>query len=175
MKEFLKALSGRAEFLIVVLGAFGLFLLSNLVLLLDPSAISAVPPITNDQLQQTVYYEIVALSVLGAFLRARKWTFERLGIGADLRDTIIGVGLMVLVYVISAVIQTIAASVAPSMVETAAKVLRLGEPLGLGTVAVTSLVNSVFEEVFVCAYVIAALREKRAGRGGGECGASRCA
>jgi membrane protease YdiL (CAAX protease family) len=161
MKEFLKALSGRAEFLIVVLGAFGLFLLSNLVLLLDPSAISAVPPITNDQLQQTVYYEIVALSVLGAFLRARKWTFERLGIGADLRDTIIGVGLMVLVYVISAVIQTIAASVAPSIVETAAKVLRLGEPLGLGTVAVTSLVNSVFEEVFVCAYVIAALREKR--------------
>ncbi len=161
MKEFLKALSGRAEFLIVVLGAFGLFLLSNLILLFDPSAMASVPPITNDQLQQTVYYEIVALTVLGAFLRARKWTFERLGIGADLRDTMIGVALMVLVYAISAGIQTVAAAVAPSMVETAAKLLRVGEPLGIGTVAVTSLVNAVFEEVFVCAYVIAALKEKR--------------
>ncbi len=70
MKEFLKALSGRAEFLIVVLGAFGLFLLSNLILLFDPSALASVPPITNEQLQQTVYYEIVALTVLGAFLHA---------------------------------------------------------------------------------------------------------
>ncbi len=71
MKEFLKALSGRTEFLIVVLGAFGLFLLSNLILLFDPAALAAMPPITNEQLLQTIYYEIVALAVLGAFLRAR--------------------------------------------------------------------------------------------------------
>ncbi len=68
---------------------------------------------------------------------------------------------MVLVYGISAGIQTIAGAIAPSMVETSAKLLRVGEPLGLGTVAITSLVNSVFEEVFVCAYVISALQEKR--------------
>lgn len=161
MKEFLKALSGRAEFLIVVLGAFGLFLLSNLILLFDPSALASMPPITNEQLLQTVYYEIVALSVLGAFLHARKWTFERLGIGADLRDTLLGIVLMVLVYGISAGIQALVGAIVPSMVETSAKLLRVGEPLGLGTVAITSLVNSVFEEVFVCAYVISALKEKR--------------
>ena len=161
MKEFLRTLSGRAEFLIVVFGAFGLLLLSNLILLLDPAALAALPPITNEQLQQNIYYEIMALVVLGAFLRARKWSFERLGIGLNLRDTLIGVVLMVLAYGISAGIEAIAAAISPSTVAAAAKLLRVGEPLGVGTVAVTSLVNAIFEEVFVCAYVITALKEKR--------------
>jgi len=161
MKEFLRALSGRAEFLIVVLGAFGLFLLSNLVLLFDPSALSSVPPITNDELRGTIYYELVTLALLGGFLNARKWTLERLGFAIDLRDTVIGVGLAAVVYAMSTVIQLMAAGVAPGMVEAAAKWLRVSEPLGFGTVAITSIVNSIFEEVFVCAYVITALKERR--------------
>jgi len=161
MKEFLRALSGRAEFLIVVSGAFGLFLLSNLVLLFDPSGLSSLPPITNDELRGTIYYELVALALLGGFLNARKWTLERLGFAIDLRDTAIGVGLAAVVYLMTALIELIAAGAAPGMVEAAAKLLRVSEPLGLGTVALTSIVNSIFEEVFVCAYVITALKERR--------------
>ena len=81
MKEYLRALSGRAEFLIVVLGAFGLFLLSNLVVLLNPDVVADVPPIDNAQLNSLVVHELVVLGVLGAFLRFRGWTVEKLGKG----------------------------------------------------------------------------------------------
>jgi len=161
MKEFVQKLSPRAEFLIVVVGAFGLFVYSSLVVLLEPSAREAIPPITNDDLWQTVYYEVFALALLGGFLRARKWTFERLGISVDARDTVIGVGLMVLVYGMSWIIELLAGGLSPGIVEEAAKVIRVGEPLGIVTVAVMSLVNATFEEVFVCAYVITVLRERR--------------
>ena len=150
MKEFLKALSGRTEFLVVVLGAFGVFLLSNLVLLIDPVALSAEAPITNEGLQGLIVYELVVMAILGAFLRARNWTLERFGISADLRDTVIGVGLVAIVYVITTVIELIAAGVAPEMLERALKMQRVQGPLDAGTVVIASLVNSVFEEVFVC-------------------------
>jgi membrane protease YdiL (CAAX protease family) len=161
MKEFLKALSSRTEFLVVVLGAFGLFLLSNVVILLDPAALAASGAITNEGLQSLIVYELVVLGVLGAFLRARNWTLERLGISADLRDTLIGVGLMAIVYVITSFIEMVASAVVPEIVEAARKLQRVDGPLEATTVVIVSLVNSVFEELFVCAYVIAALKDRR--------------
>jgi len=161
MKEFLRNLSARAEFLIVVVGAFGLLVLTSLVVLIDPSAMPAMPPITNDDLWQSVYYEVFALAVLGSFLGARKWTFERLGIAVDLRDTVIGLGLMAVVYAFMWLFEAVASAISPGVVAKASTALRAGEPLGLISVFVKALVSATFEEVFVCAYVITALRDRR--------------
>src|SRR5690349_16454287 len=79
MKQFVQALSGRAEFLIVVLGSLGLSLLSNLQVMLDPGIADRLPPFTNETLVSNVIYELFVLVWLGAFMRARGWTLERLG------------------------------------------------------------------------------------------------
>jgi uncharacterized protein len=161
MKEYLRALSGRAEFLIVVLGAFGLFLLSNLVVLLNPGVMADVPPIDNAQLNSLVVHELVVLGVLGAFLRFRGWTVEKLGISADLRDTLIGVGLMGVAFGATQLMELVAGHFAPERLEAALRFEQIGGPLNFLTVAAVSIVNPIFEELFVCAYVISALKEKR--------------
>jgi membrane protease YdiL (CAAX protease family) len=161
MKEYLRALSGRAEFLIVVMGAFGLFLLSNLVVLLNPDVVAEVPPIDNAQLNSLVAHELVVLLVLGAFLRMRGWTAEKLGISADLRDTLIGVGLMGLAFGATKVMELLTGHFAPERLEAALRFEQIAGPLNFLTVAAVSIVNPIFEELFVCAYVISALKEKR--------------
>jgi membrane protease YdiL (CAAX protease family) len=161
MKEFLRNLSARAEFLIVVVGAFGLLVLASIVVLIDPSAMPPIPPVMNEDLWQSVYYEVFALALLGGFLGARKWTFERLGISVDGRDTVIGIGLMALVYAITWLVELVASGISPGLVEKASMALRAGEPLGFIPVTVKALVSATFEEVFVCAYVITVLRERR--------------
>lgn len=161
MKDFVRALSGRAEFLVVVIGAFGLFLLSNVILLFDPSAMPQDAGITNESLRSLAVYELLVMAMLGAFLNARGWTFERMGMQVSLRDTVIGAGLTALIYVISMLIESLATSFAPATVEMARRMQLVAEPLGVGNVAFVSLINGVFEEVFVCAYVISALKDRR--------------
>jgi uncharacterized protein len=161
MKEFLRALSARAEFMVIVLGAFGLSLLSNIVLLFNPAALGETAPIDNAQLNTLIVYELIVLAMLGAFLKARGWTPERFGVGVTLRDTVIGVGLMAVVYATTTFVQGVAGHFAPEMLEAALKFERVAGPLHLGTVTLVSIINPIFEEVFVCAYVVAALKERR--------------
>src|SRR5262245_35810225 len=100
MSDFVRRLSGRAEFLIVVLGAFGIALPSSLLYLLAcPGTGGERPEITDSGLVQLIVYEVIVLTVLGSFLRMRGWTLERLGIRPSLRDTIIGLGMVALLYV----------------------------------------------------------------------------
>src|SRR5690242_9907030 len=129
MKDYLRALSGRAEFLIVVLGAFGLFFLSNLVVLLNPDVVAEVPPIDNAQLNSLVVHELIVLFVLGAFLKMRGWTAEKLGISADLRDTVIGIGLMGLAFGATQVMELVAGHFAPERLEAALRFEQIGGPL----------------------------------------------
>lgn len=161
MKDYLRALSSRAEFLIVVLGAFGLLILSNLLVLMNPEFVADVPPIDNAQLNSLVAHELVVLVVLGTFLRFRGWTAEKLGISADMRDTVIGVGLMAVTFAATQLMELLAGHFAPEQLEAARRFEQIGSPLSFITVAAVCIVNPIFEELFVCAYVISALREKR--------------
>jgi hypothetical protein len=97
MRQFIQSLSGRAEYAIVLLSAFGYFILSNAILLLHPTA---NPPISQNHLEFLLVYESVVLLLLCAFLHLRGWTTKRLGISPTAKDTLIGVGLAVAVYVV---------------------------------------------------------------------------
>jgi uncharacterized protein len=161
MKQFVQALSGRAEFLIVVLGSLGLSLLSNLQVVLDPSLADKLPPFTNDTLISNLVYELFVLAWLGVFMRARGWTFERLGFSISLRDTSIGILLAIIVFCAVWLIEQIMGSAAPAMLEAAQRFDKVTGELDLWWIVLASVVDAVFEELFVCAYVISALKEKR--------------
>jgi membrane protease YdiL (CAAX protease family) len=161
MKQFVQALSGRAEFLIVVLGSIGVSLLSNFAVLLSPEIASDVQPFNNDSLVGTLIYEIFVLAWLGTFMVMRGWTPERLGIASSLRDTAIGLLLAIFILGFGWVIDIVVADLAPSLLEAATRFEKVTGTLDMHWVVLVSLVNPVFEEVFICAYVISALKDKR--------------
>lgn len=161
MKQFVQALSGRAEFLIVVLGSLGLSLLSNLQVVLDPALADRLPPFTNETLISNLVYELFVLAWLGAFMKLRGWTLERLGFSIGLRDTSVGILLAIIVFCAVWVIDQVLGSAAPAMLDAARRFDKVSGELDVWTMLLSSIVDSVFEELFVCAYVIAALKEKR--------------
>jgi membrane protease YdiL (CAAX protease family) len=161
MKQFVQALSGRAEFLIVVLGSLGLTLLSNLQLVLDPGLADQLPPFNNEILISNLVYELFVLLWLSAFLKVRGWTFERLGFSMSLRDTAIGLLLAIIVYCAIWAIEQALGSAAPAMLESARRFDKVSGDLDLWAMIMASVVDAVFEELFVCAYVISALKEKK--------------
>jgi membrane protease YdiL (CAAX protease family) len=165
MKDRIRALSGRVEFLVVIFGAFGLFLPSNVAMLFGPQARSAHPAhaVASDaEIVGLVIYEAIVLLVLGSFLRTRSWTLERIGLKPTLRATLQGLALVLLVYLINLAVWVLASSVWPDAAEAARMVERLFEgSRSLGPVLAVSIVNPVFEEVFVCAYIVTALKERR--------------
>jgi len=161
MKQFVQALSGRAEFLIVVLGALGLTLLSNLQLVLDPALADQLPAFNNEILVSNLVYELFVLVWLGAFMKLRGWTLERLGFSISLRDTSIGVFLAIIVFCSVWFIEQALGSTAPAMLESARRFDKISGELDVWAMLMASVVDAVFEELFVCAYVISALKEKR--------------
>jgi uncharacterized protein len=68
MRHFIQSLSGRTEYAIVLLGAFGYFILSTVLLLLHPTSI---PPISQHDIEHLLIFESVILILLGGFLHLR--------------------------------------------------------------------------------------------------------
>jgi len=71
----MRTLSARIEFAVVVTGAFGYFILGNILTLLDPNP---GPPLSDAGLRSLVVYEGVVLAALLTFLRLRNWPLQRL-------------------------------------------------------------------------------------------------
>jgi membrane protease YdiL (CAAX protease family) len=162
MWKYVRQLSGRAEFIIVVVGAFGLVLPSSVWHLFVPPSVSGErAQITTAGLQQLIVYEVLVCAVLGSFLRARGWTFERIGLKPGVRDSVIGLGFVVVTYLFDIIAWNVVVHLAPGVARAAAASSVTGTSLDFFTVLVASAINGTFEEVFVCAYIISALKSSR--------------
>ena len=155
MRQFLQRLPLPVEFVLVVLGAFGLLILASLQHMFQWNAQTAI---SDEGVRSVVRYELVVFIALAAFLHARGWTIERIGIRITLRDTLIGLVFVVVAELIGmgalAVIQPISPRLA-GMIESADNA---SGTLSILTVLTFAIVNPIFEETFVCGYIIAALR-----------------
>jgi membrane protease YdiL (CAAX protease family) len=155
MRQFLQKLPLPVEFLLVVLGAFGLLILVSLLQMFRPTAPADV---SDEGLRSLIRYEVAVLAVLLTFLHLRGWTVERIGIRITLRDTLIGLAFVLVAELIGlgalALIQPISPRLA-GMIENAGNA---SGTLSIPSVIAFAIVNPVFEETFVCGYVIAALR-----------------
>ena len=161
MRHYLQGLSPRAEFVIVIALAFGYFIVGSLVSVFWPAARGAM---SDARLGTLLGYELTLMALLLPFLRMRGWTLERIGLRPDAVDTLIGIGLAVGAYLTFAFAYEIIADLWPQ----AAEAMR-GPPVGSGgaspglslsAVVAVSVINPVFEEIFVCGYVVSALRKR---------------
>jgi len=154
----IRALSARTEFLLVVLVAFGYFIFASVLTLFYPSP---QPPISEGGLQFLLFYEICIITLLWSFLRYRGWSLRGLGLVPSGRDTLYGFGLTAAVYAFNIGIWLFASVVANTAAQEAARVELVAPHLNLLTVVLVSLLNPLFEELFVCGYVISAVAARR--------------
>lgn len=160
MRQWLRSLPLASEVTLVLLGAFGLSIPVSLAALFGGLPSEATAPLTNQALLTLALYEFVILIVLAAFLRLRGWTLERLGLWPSVRDSLVGCALAAVAYLGYALLEFAAGSLWPALVQAANASHLIGADLSWGSVLLVSAVNPVFEEVFLCGYVIAALRER---------------
>jgi hypothetical protein len=142
-----RGLSPGAEFAIVILGAFGFFILVELL--------PAPPPesqgrITSAQLHFLSVYELIVFAALAAFLAARGFSLKRIGLGPSLAESAVGLGLALAMMAASQIVWMVLAGLWPHAEDAARSATFATLGVGLATVATTSAVNAVFEEVFVC-------------------------
>lgn len=137
----------------VILGAFGLSILGSLSAALAPEP---PPPMTDAALRGLTVYEIVIMVVLGIFLALRGWRSSHVGLTPSLKDTGIGLLLAAVSYAVFIGAWTLVSLFLPAKMD-----VEIAANLSATTVITLSVVNAVFEEVFVCGYLINALKKNR--------------
>jgi membrane protease YdiL (CAAX protease family) len=169
LDAWIRSLSGGAEIAIVMCVAFGWFIVGSLWAFGDTLAPSyQFPSFTERDLSDLVLQEIACLLVLGWFLWRRGWTLRLLGLtwaersvnGSPLlaigQQTLWAIALTFCVMVPTALMYTVLTEVVPEAVTaTAAPFVAPG--IGLGAILAVSVVNPIFEEVFVCSYLVSRL------------------
>jgi membrane protease YdiL (CAAX protease family) len=155
MEELIKSLTPRTEFIIVIGLAFGYMILGSLVWAVAPGTEA---PISEEGLKTTVLYEGVVMALLTGFLRLRGWTLTRFCAPFAPRDLGLGAGFALLTILVWAFLDSIAEALIPSLNIEADNAALVHPGFAMSTVLFASLLNAVYEEVFVCAYAIAVLR-----------------
>ncbi|TXD44308.1 CPBP family intramembrane metalloprotease [Xanthomonas campestris] len=157
MQEREAASAGWGELLIVVTIAFGLSIWSSV----SAVARDAVEPVFSDaSLWGMVFYELLVLAILLPVLWFRGWRPQSLGLQWQLRDLAAGLGLLAVCLLVTYPLTLLNWSLGSNTHPFDAMV---AGQLSITAVLAISLINPIFEEVFVCGYVIHAL-EPRHGR-----------
>jgi uncharacterized protein len=154
MRALIKALPPRIEFLIVIIGAFGYFVYENILILLHPSGPGAI---TDAGLYGLVITEAFLFFPVWLFLHVRGWTFGKVGLQFQAADLINGIGLTALAYLAYSLVIWLAVAIGLSF---AAPAGISGGSFDLASVIAVSIFNPVFEEVFVCGYIITAAAKR---------------
>jgi membrane protease YdiL (CAAX protease family) len=154
-----------AEFAAVILAAFGTFILVSLYALASGRAHEEASPLgtfTSNQLYSIVVSELVMAPFVLAILYFRGWRPADFPWGVTRALTMVGVLVAVAAvagdWILTLAMKGLFANIR-SVFEAYENYVPLGGP-SLASVVVLSAVNPVYEEVFVCGYVITALRER---------------
>ena len=162
-----RALPVGVEFVVVIALAFGMAIAAALewARLGEAGSVAAMTMRPGDGLA-LASFEITTAAALAVFLLVRGWSFERLDIRPSWRGLLVGAAIAIVIYAIDQMIDlALHGAVTAGWLPTVFDPER--EPkaddglglvrLGLAEILLMSLVNGIFEEVFVCGYVIRAL------------------
>jgi membrane protease YdiL (CAAX protease family) len=158
LREVIRQLPPGVEFLVVIVWAFGLPIFTSILSLGQPQGAA----VFNDAaLIGTVVFELMVAAGLVWFLRVRDWTLAQVGLRVDLRQTAWGIALLAAYYAATVLLQIAARALPVDMPTLIAQMPRTDGRISMEIVFVVSVVNGVFEEVFVAGYAITALQRAR--------------
>ncbi|MBN6113782.1 CPBP family intramembrane glutamic endopeptidase [Xanthomonas bonasiae] len=145
--------AGWGELLAVVAIALGLPIYWSFSAVLAPTG---EPSFSEASLWGMVLYELLVLALLVPVLWFRGWTLQVLGLHWQRRDIRPAIGLLIACIVACYPVNWLGAGMAEE-VNPSMDAMVAGK-LSLTAVVAVSLLNPIFEEVFVCAYVIRVLQ-----------------
>ncbi|WP_369914909.1 CPBP family intramembrane glutamic endopeptidase [Xanthomonas sp. NCPPB 3005] len=145
--------AGWGELLAVVAIALGLPIYWSFSAVLAPTG---EPSFSEASLWGMVLYELLVLALLVPVLWFRGWTPQVLGLHWRGRDIRPAIGLLIACIVACYPLNWLGAGMAEA-VNPSMDAMVVGK-LSLTAVVAVSLLNPIFEEVFVCAYVIRVLQ-----------------
>jgi uncharacterized protein len=151
IEQWVENASPIFEFLIVVLVAFGYFSVGSLFSLFFESRKVLI---TGGSLISLLVYEITVLLALGWFLRKRGWTLARFGVKLSWKSILMGFGLIPTVYIAYVLIWITLASLFPEIQTINQSKSLSTSGVNLWIAILVSFINPVFEEIFVCGYIV---------------------
>jgi membrane protease YdiL (CAAX protease family) len=158
LHELIRRLPPGVEFLIVLTWAFGLHIFSSILSIGQPEA----QRFDDKSLFSLMFVELLQFGFLAWFLRIRGWTLEKFGLRVTWGGTAAGVGLAVVTYAVLLGILIAAEFALPSQVKAArAWYPTVAPELSMQLVFVASVINGIYEELFVAGYIVTALKERR--------------
>lgn len=155
-RQWIRKLTRKFEFLIVILIAFGYPILGALISLFSESHKIII---TGSSLKFLLVYEIVVLLALSCFLKKRGWSFKKMGLYPNLKSAIWGVMLVPCLYLIWVLIWMALTLLIPDFLLIVKHKTVAISGVSLWIIICVSVLNPLFEELFVCAYVISFLRK----------------
>jgi CAAX protease family protein len=159
MKTRIAELGSKAEFAVVTGAAFGIFIFNNFRYVLFEYGHHAA--LTAGHLRFLIVFEMAMLPALYWFLRQRSWTAARMGAIPASNDLPIGIGLGIAAYVVYLAVWLVAAQLVPEVVSSIGSSRFIAGRFDLPTVLLVSIVNPIFEETFLCGYVVTAVAPAR--------------
>jgi membrane protease YdiL (CAAX protease family) len=154
LQGYVRSLSPAAEFCIVVGVAFALPVSVSLWITLGDVPASQALQLTEQDLHVLIVEEAMLLLMLGWFLRVRGWSVEHFAAYPSGREPAMAVGLTVVSLPVWALPWLLLAPADAGATSTSAD---LSWP---GILAV-SIINPLFEELFLCAYMLPFLAYRR--------------
>jgi uncharacterized protein len=155
MRERIRRLSARSEFFLVISLSFAYFIGTSLwVLLLRIRVLD----LTTGRALRGVATEMAILVVVGWILRVRGWDLRRLMGRFTWPAVFGGIGLFVAFYVLYVLVTLAVLAVYPPAAQLSTVRFIVSAPVAV--IFLFILVNSVFEELLVTGYVVAALSEQ---------------
>ena len=155
MITFIRSVSRRTEIVTTLTLAFGYFVFASL-LRVSLGPVSIV--ISNDEIGFLLAYELAILVLLCGFLRVRGWSFADVGLEPRLRGIVEGAVLWGVVLIATWIVASLAVNFSPEVRAAIMRSTFKGDGLQSLPIVALSIVNPLFEELFVCGYLITALR-----------------
>ena len=160
LEDAIRRLPVGVEFLVVVTWAFGLPIFASIMSLGAPG--SDAPVFNNAELLGTLIFEVIQLGFLSWFLRIRGWTLEKFGLSFSWRGTAVGVVLLAMTFGLVLGAQQVAMLLFDfDLKAAAARAPKVDPALSMQLVFLVSVVNGIFEELFVAGYIITSLTARR--------------
>jgi membrane protease YdiL (CAAX protease family) len=159
MRRYIETRSDITEFIFVFVFAFGYFLLGSFSSLLYP--ISG-PMINQRGLVIILVYEVFAFGLIWPILSIRNWSFNSIGLKPSIKDTFIGFIFYVLMVILYFVPVMIVITIFAPLRNVFFENTQLVDPnINIFLIIFVSVINPIFEEIFVCAYVVEKIKKHK--------------
>jgi uncharacterized protein len=161
MRDYIRRLPWQIEFVIILALAFGWMMPATLHSLISlRTARASVTLISDATLWEIIQFELIFLSAITPILYFRGWTFDRLGIRPSLWGCLIGGFLALVAYGMYFQLAALSHHLRLATHGAHVRMRMVGWGYSWSSIVLTCIINSFYEETFVCGYVISVLTER---------------